>query len=467
MKTISNIKYLMLIAIMAMTGMTISSCSNDDDDNDDSPKAETATIDEAVKDVKVIITDEEELTANELADEVFGPSGANSDNPVVEQMRADFLQKQQQLSEEKAAEAGANGWTVSYKSVIYKYESTDEQGKPITLSAKVYWGTVPFYGALDPDYMVLCPHFTIGSNPECPTSKHTYEAAAITGDNLLIMPDYKGFGETKKLVQPYVNHELCAINSIDALKAGYKVFTERSGAKMEEDWKLYVVGASQGGGNALAIHKWFDTHLDEANTWRFEYSYSCAGPHNPALTFEKYFEQKKHPYPCVFPFTIKAMMAAYPEILGQWSESDFYSKEYVENHKALMDEMVASKEYNCDELNEKFFNWYPHKGEDGIKSGKEILITDILSPEVLDTNSDIYKALFECLKKNDLTQGWTPVHKIKLYHGKSDELVPYANSEAVRDAFPGMVDLSTSMSGTDGHVGTCVKWLGQIMLNIW
>ena len=45
--------------------------------------------------------------------------------------------------------------------------------------------------------------------------------------------------------------------------------------------------------------------------------------------------------------------------------------------------------------------------------------------------------------------------------------MPYANSEAVRDAFPGMVDLSTSMSGTDGHVGTCVKWLGQIMLNIW
>jgi hypothetical protein len=142
---------------------------------------------------------------------VFGPSGANSDDPELEQMRAAFLQKQQQLAEEKAAEVGANGWALSYKSVNFKYESEDEQGNPITLSAKVYWGVVPFYGALDPDYIVLCPHFTIGSNPECPTSKHTYEAAAITCDNLLIMPDYKGFGETKKMVQPYVNHELCAI----------------------------------------------------------------------------------------------------------------------------------------------------------------------------------------------------------------------------------------------------------------
>jgi hypothetical protein len=169
----------------------------------------------------------------------------------------------------------------------------------------------------------------------------------------------------------------------------------------------------------------------------------------------------------VFPFTIKAMMAAYPEILGKWSEDDFYSKDFVENHKSLMDEMVASKEFSCDKINAKFFEWYPHKGENDIKGGKEIWLTDILSPEVLDTNSEIYKALFQCLDKNNLTKGWTPKHKIKLYHGKADEIVPYANSEAVRDAFPDMVEFSTSMSGTDGHIGTCVKWLGQIMLNIW
>ena len=268
-------------------------------------------IDEAVRDVKYAIINEEELTTDELAEEIFGPAGANSENSELENMRTAFIEKQKQLAEEKTAEIGANGWALSHKSVIFKYESIDEQGSPISLSAKVYWGTVPFYGALDPNYMVLCPHFTIGSNPECLTSKHTYE--------------------------------LCAINSIDTLKAGYKVFTEQSNAKMKDSWKLYVIGASQGGGNALAIHKLFDTHLDEAKTWRFEYSYCCAGPHNPALTFQKYFEQKKHPYPCVFPFTIKAMMAAYPDILGKWTEDDFYSEDFVENHKALMDEMVASR----------------------------------------------------------------------------------------------------------------------------
>ena len=83
----------------------------------------------------------------------------------------------------------------------------------------------------------------IGSNTEAPTQKHTYEAMAITGDNLLIMPDYKGFGISRELVQPYCNHELCAQNSIDAMKAGYKIFLDTSGAAMENNWKLYVIGA--------------------------------------------------------------------------------------------------------------------------------------------------------------------------------------------------------------------------------
>jgi hypothetical protein len=86
---------------------------------------------------------------------------------------------------------------------------------------------------------------------------------------------------------------------------------------------------------------------------------------------------------------------------------------------------------------------------------------------VLDTNSDIYKALFKCLQKNDLTTGWTPTHKIKLYHGEADEIVPYANSKAVADAFPEMATLSTSGWGTGGHLGTCIKWLGQVMINVW
>lgn len=460
-------RYLRLLALMAFAITTLVACSNDD--SDDAGNNETnppTTLDALVRNVSYTIQDDEMVTAEEIADDVFGPAGANADNDAIELLRAAFLAKQQRLAEKVAAEVGANGLATGYRSINYTYTSVDEQGQPIQLSARVYWGK--FFGQeLDPDYIVLCPHLTIGSNAECPTMKHTYEAAAITADNLLIMPDYKGFGVTKDKAQPYINHELGAINSLDALKAGYKIFQDSAKSQLENDWKLYVVGASQGGGNALAIHKWLDTHLDEAQLWRFQYSYCCAGPYSPGLTFRKYFEQRAITYPCVFPFVIKAMFEAYPDILGKWREDDFYSTDYTEHHKAEMDRMVSSKDYSCDKINAKFFEWYPHYAEADVRGGKEILLTDILSPDALNLDSELCQALFQCFERNDLTRGWTPVHPIKLYHGRGDDVVPYANSEAIVAAFPDKATLTTSTFFDDGHIATCVKWMAQILLHNW
>ena len=464
-----NLKQLLLLAVLMAAVVVVPACKDDDDNNDkNEEQQQNLDIDAQVADVQLEVVSDKLLKAEEMADEIFGPSGANGDE-ALEKFRAAFVKRQQELAERLAAENGANGLATGWRSINYKYQSVDEQGKTVWLSARVYWGTYWAFGThdMDPDYIVLCPHLTIGSNSECPTEKHTYEAAAICGDNLVIMPDYLGFGATKDRPQPYTNHELCAQNSIDALKAGYKVFLDKTDAKLEDDYKMYVIGASQGGGNALAIHKWLDTHPDFAKSWRFEYSYCCAGPYSPSLTFQKYFEQKKHPYPCVFPFVLNAMFAAYPDVLGKWKMSDFYNDDYVKNHYEEMEKIVASKESDTKAVSAKFFSWYPHTGEDGIKGGEEIYISDILHPDLFDTNSEKYKALFACLDKNNLTTGWTPTHKIYLYHGKDDDIVPFANAEAVKSAFGNQVELSESGWGTGGHIGTCMKWLGQILINNW
>ena len=472
MRTIKDAKYLLLLAMLVAGSMFTVSCSSDDDDestkSEEKSEEKTLDIDKDLENVTYEVVSQEALTPEQMADAVYGPDGANGDEEMQE-MRNIFLKKQQEIGEKMAAEMGSNGVAIGYMSYNYKYASVDEKGEPLLLSARVYWGTYWLFGNhdLDPDYIVLCPHFTIGSDKECPTKKHTLEAAAIVGDNLLIMPDYIGFGFTKERVQPYINHNLCAQNCIDALEAGYKLFKEKTSASLEKDYKLYVIGASQGGGNALAVHKWLDTHPAFADKWRFDYSYCCAGPYDPALTFQKYFQQKKHPYPCVFPFVIKSMMAAYPDILGKWKEEDFYSEDYVSKHKSLMDQLIASKEYDCDAINKKFFEWYPHTGDKNIKGGKEIYLSDILSDEVQDENSEMYKALFKCLDDNNLTKGWTPTHTIKLYHGEGDDIVPYANAKAVVDAFPGKTKMFNSGWGTSGHLETCGKWLGTLVINNW
>ena len=109
---------------------------------------------------------------------------------------------------------------------------------------------------------------------------------------------------------------------------------------------------------------------------------------------------------------------------------------------------------------------YPHEGEKDIQGGKEIWLSDILSPEILNFESDFCQALFECLDKNDLTKGWTPIHPIHLYHGKNDDIVSYANAEAVMKAFPEKADLKSPQTNDD-HIGTSLQWFISIVFNTW
>ena len=340
-------------------------------------------------------------------------------------------------------------------------------GKPVTLSARIMWPKWAIFNLEEePNNIMLVPHFTIMGEHECPSYGGCVESLVMSGDRILIIPDYIGYGVTKDRVHPYVNQNVCAQNSIDALRAGYKLFKEKAKVTLHKDWRLYVTGMSQGGGNSLAVHKWLDTHDEFAKNWRFEYSYCCAGPYNPQKTIEKYFEQKNLSYPVVLPATVKSMIASYPDILGKWKEEDFYSKSYLEI-KAEVDKMISSKEYTSNEINEVFFKHYPHKGEAGISSGKQVKITDVVSDELMNPNSEIYIALMKCLADNDLTTGWTPKHPIYLYHGTADDVVPYENAKAVMNAFPSMASLTDAKGSFNDHLGACAQYMGVMFTNFW
>ena len=77
------------------------------------------------------------------------------------------------------------------------------------------------------------------------------------------------------------------------------------------------------------------------------------------------------------------------------------------------------------------------------------------------------KALFACFDKNDLTKGWTPKRPIYLFHGKRDMVVPYANSEAVKEAFPDKVTLYTERFGYDDHLKSCAQLLLHVLTAYW
>ncbi len=459
-KNIRKAAYFIAIAVFA----AFTSCSDDNANviNDTTTKAsavvetESATDEPNVDGVQVEITDSACYTINEMAEKIFGPEGAN-DGSEFEQYRQQFLDDAHAEEKELQAEYGANDG-LTYKSVTYKYMSTDVNGKPIELSGEVSWRRFAWW-PIAPKNLILGEHYTITKDGMTPSRFFNF-MQYLVGNALFIQPDYIGYGATKNELHPYLNHEVTAINSVDALEAGYAAWKKaiKNKKSLRNGWKMVVIGSSQGGSSALAVHKYMDTHLDVANKWHFAYSYCCCGPYSPTATMESYYKKGSVTYPCVLPMTIKAMMASYPEILGKYKEEDFYSEKYLK-FKNIMDGLIATKEFSTDAITSRM------KDALGVK-GKSVALKDVLSDSVLDMNSQIAKDFFKCLEKNDLTTGWTPVHEIRLYQSKGDEVVPYANAEKLKQAFPDKVK-EVRVFQDKGHVGTCICWMLKMKFMKW
>ncbi len=432
MKTIKNL----LLILSAAAGLMVSaSC---DKNNADTPD----------KDEVFFEIDPEgmcEYTIDELADAAFGPEGSNADGGMTE-LRELFLKNARQKEAELEAKYGdgSNGFAFGYISYRYYYRSKDSDGNTVTLSARVGWGRYWLFGwhNLDPDHIYLYEHATVTSNAECPSQDGSFEMSNITNDNLMIMPDYLGYGSSDARIHPYMNREVTALNSIDALAAGCEVWKKYGSGTLEDDWTLRVLGVADGAGNALAIHKYFDTHDDLASKWRFDYSSLCAGVYDPAVTVKEWLEKAKVPFAVAVPMLIKSMLASYPDILKGFDENDFYSDKYMEV-KSQIDRMLYGKETSTDDLNDKIGEFF---------GATYPTIKDILSEEALDSDSDLSKAFMTCLEKNNLTTGWTPKHQIRLYYTNEDYTVPAANAEEVIAAFGDKVLATRTHDSSHGAV---------------
>ena len=364
-----------------------------------------------------------------------------------------------------AKEIGNPDIKLGFRRTTYLYLSTDVNGDPLTLSAVAFWLGYfdnEVWNDIKPDNICLMEHYTITSDLEAPSNAFSFEMF-VTGNTLTIMPDYIGYGATKELPHPYLNHDVCAINSIDALTAGYDLFKEKVQSGMSNGWKLYLAGASQGAGNAIAVHKYLDTHPELSAKWNFASSNCSSGPYNPVVTIDKYLTDGKVAYPVVFPLVMKTMLSSYPDIMKGFTEEMAYSQNYLAV-KSEIDNMIADKQHDTSAINQVFIEKV-RKTVDETLADDEIYLADILSPEMLDKESPICKALYQCLEKNDLTKGWTPVHPMTLHYSTRDMVVPQENSLAMLEAFgENIVTLNKSPLPVD-HTTTCSLWMIDILNN--
>ncbi len=465
-----------VLSCMCMTAFAaFVSCSSDVEETEALSVDQTVEYSDAdltniiISDAQPTILTDNDYTVEEFADMIFGVDGANGSTDAASE-KAQFIENEKRKTDSIANVLGQNGITKYFHKTTYTYPSVDENGDVIYLSALVawgYWKGIFKSYELDQDNMVLYCPYTHTLNSECATvSGGGNELKLLTEETLMIMPDYEGFGATNGRDQVYLNHGLCARQIVDALAPGLKIFTNNKGS-FEKDYKFVIMGASQGGANSMATLKYMENTYETKNGltknladwYGLDHVDVCCGPYSPATTMEKYYEWGKVSFPVAFPLVIKSMLICYPDIMSGVDESDFYSASYLA-HKSEFDSIFKNKTKSVDDINElmiKYCATAAHLKE----TDEELYIEDFMSVAGRNANSEINQKLMKCLKLNELTSGWIPMHKVDFYVSEGDKVVPYENSVKMIELcnkYNKVIDIDYSTIGTS-HTASCAKWM--------
>lgn len=414
-----------------------------------------------------------------------------------------------------------------YRVFTYEYPSVDADGNVVMLSSIAACPEKD--GGSQVRDIVIGTHITICSNNECPSNctnnyqetdwgvlfslaggkkfklgKDTNVSLALIGIaitpvlaiwgaigiaaevksaepsnnfNLVIMPDYEGYGTTKNRAHPYLYQELTARQVVDGVRYGKALYENASETKsfrhpIRSDFRSISCGYSQGGSVALATHRYIEQN-GLAEELHFAGSLCGDGPYDPMATLMFYMKQDLEgqymKMPVVLPLIIKGMLDSNPYMRVHKAE-EYFTQAFLDT--GVMD-WLASKNFTTDEIADKW-TAMGKAGQTTVFDNKgHALMRDIMTPECynyfknlyeqystsymtssgvpLPLQRGVYEDLHFALASNDMTVGWTPQHAILMFHSTSDNVVPYVNAERAKANLGQWVVLHKSTLGHD-HV---------------
>ena len=272
--------------------------------------------------------------------------------------------------------------------------------------------------------------------------------------NLVIMPDYQGYGITKDMAHPYLYQELTARQVVDATRYGIALYKNADMTKdfrhpLRQNFRTIACGYSQGGSVAMATHRFIEQNgLSEE--LHFVGSICGDGPYDPISTLMYYvgrdLEDKKMSMAVVMPLIIKGMIDSNPYMRSHKYE-DYFKDEFLAT--GIIDWLDA-KVMTTDDIEKKWAKMSRDGETTVFDSDGKAMMRDIMKPEcynyfvsLYNQYKDVYttegvplpshRGLVEdlhfALASNDITTGWVPNHKIMLFHSTSDTVVPFDNLE--------------------------------------
>lgn len=413
-------------------------------------------------------------------------------------------------------------WWLDMWWFTYNYPSVNAEGEPVILSAMA---CMPDEDCKYINNVIIGCHVTITSNKECP-SRYSAEGSAASDVsmlmnhagsglvfhssqndmpyyNLVILPDYEGYGVTRDHAHPYLYQELTARQVVDATRYGISLYKTDSAVKkirhsFRSGWRSICVGYSQGGSVALATQRFIEQNglTDEL---QLAGSVCGDGPYDLMSTLMYYVGQyksgKKLSMPVVLPLIIKGMCDNNPYMVDH-QPSDYIKEHFLET--GILD-WLTEKKLTTDDITARWMGQYVF-GKDfekieyifeGLPTSDyfhDVLNRDgtstlgkIMKPETLEYFSNLYdtyknaytsaagiplptkRGLLEdlhyALESNNMTKGWQPQHPIFLYHSYGDTVVPEVNRERAGNTIgEWVIKLHASIAVQFDHVDTGVQF---------
>lgn len=235
------------------------------------------------------------------------------------------------------------------------------------------------------------------------------------------MADYLGYGATRNsgLLHPYLHNRLTGSCCADLISATEEFIAERS-IKVASD-RVDLVGYSQGG--AATISTMMELLDRDSGTWtsRIGGVWAGAGPYDIPAFMSYFLENESYSRACYIPYAFRGL--AYGEDL-----KPDWDKVYNSN--------VGGTGKCGSELETELFS------KTQVSTWTDVIGTNvkgILSPDFYadgyNGNADII-SLLEAARNNSVANCPAPSvtmkSKIKLYHSRNDDTVPYACSDSLR-----------------------------------
>lgn len=272
-------------------------------------------------------------------------------------------------------------------------------------------------------------HGTITSDAEAPTSlainsqTNIFLSALASTGQVVLSPDFIGFGASSELMHPYYVEDVTATAIIDAIYAAREVAEQE---ELSLDGELYLAGYSQGGFATMAAHKYIEAN--ELKFFDLKASFPSSGGYD-VKAFQEYFFGLETFHQPVF---LAYVAHGYSEAYG-WTGvlETLFQDPYAAKIPDLFDGSLSGSQIN-DQLNDT--------------------LSVLLTAEVL-ADVTAFPQFNDALIANSLTD-WTPTIPMFMYHGDADITVPYENSELTYDkliangASADVVTFTTLQGGT-------------------